>query len=106
MATIDQMPPVVNGNHGPNSQHRGNPEPQMSPPTQGATTGHNGPTPSNAGSQASTVAESTAGNEPPTDIPNEEVTWAFIKRYYLTLGRQPENLHVSHDQARSLHFKC
>lgn len=78
----------------------------MSPPTQGATTGHNGPTPSNAGSQASTVAESTAGNEPPTDIPNEEVTWAFIKRYYLTLGRQPENLHVSHDQARSLHFKC
>ncbi|KAI9803695.1 MAG: hypothetical protein M1833_000607 [Piccolia ochrophora] len=83
----EQPPLAVNGTYAPPAgQHAaaaGNPPSSFG--SQGATT-------ASSASDTQSTAPSTTTTQ--ADAPKDEVEWQFIKYYYTTLGRNPENLHL------------
>ncbi len=90
MATETASVPV-NGNYGPHqAQTYGSADISYANPS----TNSNSTPAGYAAAQPS--AGSTAGTGSGTaDIPKAEVGWYFVERYYTTLSRSPEKVHVS-----------
>ncbi|KAI9806252.1 MAG: hypothetical protein M1825_006367 [Sarcosagium campestre] len=92
MAT-EQAPYTVNGNHvNPGSQAAGNGDIGSSFGSQTAVA------PTAPASDHISNNNNTNDATTPQDAPKDEVEWQFIKYYYTTLGRNPDNLHLFYNK--------
>ena len=94
----ENAPGPVNGTYAPfqNQNFMANDQPYLNNVTTSSTNNSNSN--ANAYSNISQSDQSKSseknGNSGASDIPKAEVGWYFVERYYTTLSRSPEKLHV------------